>query len=77
MRVLALRSPFVGATLALLAALSSFSFVRGALTGLALASAVVWTLWQQRRPVATWTSHLSVVTAAVLPGLISAALIAK
>jgi hypothetical protein len=63
--------------LALLAALSSFSFVRGALTGLALASAAVWAAWEQRHRIGPWTTRGQVLLACLLPALISAALIAK
>jgi hypothetical protein len=63
--------------LALLAALSSFSFVRGALTGLALVSATASAAWEQRHRTRDWTTRGKVAVACLLPGLISAALIAK
>lgn len=63
--------------LGLLTALSSFSFVRGALTGLALTAATIWSLWAKRRGPGAWIARWKVALVCLLPGLLSAGLIAK
>lgn len=63
--------------LGLLVALSTFSFVRGALSGLALTAAALWTLVQRRSSPMTWGVDLKVIAVCLLPAFISAGLIAK